>query len=101
MRVYTDRSLASKSDSMPRKWKNKYGTKASIIEVLPNDQYLLRNVETGKTIKRSGAQMTKRRSNDKNTTVLTTNLCLLLPLFPACADGAEYIDTLTKTARAA
>jgi len=59
VRVYTDRSLASKSDSMPRKWKNKYGTKASIIEVLPNDQYLLRNVETGKTIKRSGAQMTK------------------------------------------
>jgi hypothetical protein len=51
--------LATKSENMPRKWKNKYGTKASIIEVLQNDQYLLRNTETGKTIKRSGAQLTK------------------------------------------
>jgi len=59
VRVYTDRNLASKSDSMPRKRKNKYGTKASIIDVLPNDQYLLRNSETGKTIKRSGSQLTK------------------------------------------
>jgi transposase InsO family protein len=59
VRVYTDRSMASKSEDMPRRWKNKYGIKASIIEILERDQYLLRNVETGKTIKRSGAQITK------------------------------------------
>ena len=59
VRVYTDRSLASKSDSMPRRWKHKYGTKASIISVLDHDQYLLRNSETGKTIKRGGSQLTK------------------------------------------
>jgi hypothetical protein len=65
VRVYTDRGLATKSENMSRKWKNKYGTKASIIEVLQNDQYLLRNTETGKINKKEWS------ATDKNTSVLT------------------------------
>ena len=58
-RVFTDRTIASKSEGMPTRWKNKYGIKASIVAVLKHDQYLLRNTETGHTIKRSGAQLSK------------------------------------------